>query len=216
MLVTDIVRGSTDPEDAWQQVVEQYGPAILDWCRHAGLQPADADDVAQQVFLATIKGITNLRLDRPGDSFAGWLCTITRNKIRRRRRQLAAAPSSIGEHDPPDTDASTVIRELHEILVASLVATARSLSLPCFRRKNAIAKCIALVLWYLRKILHSIDDLVNELVRRLPPETATADNLRTLAQADDLPSELDYLRRHSIWPAFKSEFQSALERRLVP
>lgn len=214
MMVTDIVRGSTDPEGAWQQVVEHYGPSIHAWCQRAGLQSADADDVTQQVFLATFNGMAGLRLDRPGDSFAGWLYAITKNKIRRRCRQLAAAPAQIGKQDLSYTDEGLTCLEWREILAVSLVDAALSVSLPCRRRNNAAAKCIALVLWYLRKIMHSVDELLENIVSRLPFEIA-AERLRTVAETTDLPDELDNLRRHSIWTAFKSALKFGLESRLA-
>ena len=38
--------------DAWRQFLRLYGPVVYGWCRHAGLQPADATDVGQEVFVA--------------------------------------------------------------------------------------------------------------------------------------------------------------------
>src|SRR5258708_36610594 len=50
----------------------------------ARLQPADAADVGQEVFAAVARGIQGFRHDREGDTFRGWLYTITRNKLRDR------------------------------------------------------------------------------------------------------------------------------------
>jgi len=68
--------------DAWDRLVHLYSPLIYDWCRQQGLQPVDAADVSQEVFCAVAGGIERFRHDRPGDSFRGWLWTVTRNKIR--------------------------------------------------------------------------------------------------------------------------------------
>ena len=78
--------------EAWRRLVKLYGPVLYLWCRQAGLQPADAADVVQEVFVAVATHVQGFRREKPGDTFAGWLWTITRNKIRdhfRRRRGQA-------------------------------------------------------------------------------------------------------------------------------
>ncbi|MCI0702834.1 MAG: sigma-70 family RNA polymerase sigma factor [Planctomycetia bacterium] len=67
---------------AWARLVDLYGPLVYRWCMRAGLQPADAADVGQEVFSAVARAIAKFRRERPGDSFRGWLYTITRNKLR--------------------------------------------------------------------------------------------------------------------------------------
>ena len=62
-------------------VSELYGPVIYQWCRGAGLQPADASDATQEVFRGVMTGIAQLRHGVPSDSFRGWLWAITRYKI---------------------------------------------------------------------------------------------------------------------------------------
>ena len=107
--------------DAWQRFVKLYGPPVYVWSRHCGLQPQDAADVVQEVFLAVATHVTGFRRDRPGDSFRGWLWAITRNKIRDhfRRQQgralaqggtdaqerLAELPDRLDERLSTDTDA---------------------------------------------------------------------------------------------------------------
>ncbi|NQT14884.1 MAG: sigma-70 family RNA polymerase sigma factor [Planctomycetes bacterium] len=75
--------------EAWQRLVELYGPAVYLWCRQSGLQAEDAGDVIQEVFSSVAARIDTFRLQRPGDSFRGWLWTITRNKVRDHFRRLA-------------------------------------------------------------------------------------------------------------------------------
>jgi RNA polymerase sigma-70 factor (ECF subfamily) len=72
---------------AWNRLVGLYSRLIYRWCRKAGLQPADAADVGQEVFRAVARKICDYRHDRSGDTFRGWLRTITRNKIRDWTRQ---------------------------------------------------------------------------------------------------------------------------------
>jgi RNA polymerase sigma-70 factor, ECF subfamily len=85
-------------QEAWAKLVGLYAPLVDHWVRQVGLQDADGADVRQEVFLAVARNIADFRRDRPGDSFRGWLATITYNKIRdhvRKRRTNAAQP---GEH----------------------------------------------------------------------------------------------------------------------
>jgi len=67
-----------------------YGPYIYRWCRRAGLQQADAADIAQEVFRTVAAKIADFQSGRPG-GLQAWLQVITRNKIgdhlRRRRGQ---------------------------------------------------------------------------------------------------------------------------------
>ena len=61
-----------DRSVAWDRFVRRYAPRIGDWCRHWGLQPADADDVTQNVLLQTAKQMERFQYT-PGGSFRGWL-----------------------------------------------------------------------------------------------------------------------------------------------
>jgi RNA polymerase sigma-70 factor (ECF subfamily) len=69
---------ANDPE-AWARLVALYRPLVLSWCTRAGVHAADAEDVAQEVFLAAAHALDHFRRDRPGDTFRGWLRVITRN-----------------------------------------------------------------------------------------------------------------------------------------
>src|SRR5262249_52455482 len=45
------------------------------------LQPADAEDVGQDVFRSVFAGLDRFRRDGPGHSFRGWLRAITRSRL---------------------------------------------------------------------------------------------------------------------------------------
>ncbi len=85
---------------------------VYGWCRRAGLQPADAADVGQEVFAAVARSIHTFRHDRPGDTFRGWLFTITRNKLRDRQTPLGA--TGIGGSDALRQMAELPTEEQHE------------------------------------------------------------------------------------------------------
>jgi RNA polymerase sigma-70 factor (ECF subfamily) len=76
-----LARAKARQAEAWQRLVQLYGPLVYQWCRRSSLQAEDAADVGQEVFAAVAKHIDGFRRDRPGDSFRGWLWQITRNKI---------------------------------------------------------------------------------------------------------------------------------------
>jgi RNA polymerase sigma-70 factor, ECF subfamily len=83
---------------AWERLVSLYSPLVYGWCRQAGLQAADAADVGQEVFRSVARKIGDFRRAREGDTFRGWLRTITRNKIRdsirRKRTELVGVGGS--------------------------------------------------------------------------------------------------------------------------
>lgn len=67
---------------AWQRLSNLYGPVVYSWARRSGLQDSDAADVMQDVFQSLLLNISAFRRELPGDSFRGWLWTITHNRIR--------------------------------------------------------------------------------------------------------------------------------------
>jgi RNA polymerase sigma-70 factor (ECF subfamily) len=95
-------------QSAWDKLVRLYGPMVYGWCLRAGLQAADAADVGQEVFAAVARAIDGFRHDREGDTFRGWLFTITRNKIRDR----AATPGALGAVGAGGSDAQRRLAEL--------------------------------------------------------------------------------------------------------
>jgi RNA polymerase sigma-70 factor (ECF subfamily) len=116
---------------AWERLVDLYAPLVLHWCRRGGLNDDDAADVFQEVFRSVSEHIGGFRRDRAGDSFRGWLRTITRSKVldhyRRRQRQPTAAGGSDMQRqllevpDPiPDeadaTETDLLTRQLHRAL----------------------------------------------------------------------------------------------------
>lgn len=67
--------------DAWNRMVDLYGPLVFYWCRQKGLGEQDASDVVQDVLMAVARGIGGFRRDREGDTFRGWLRVVTRSQI---------------------------------------------------------------------------------------------------------------------------------------
>jgi RNA polymerase sigma-70 factor (ECF subfamily) len=81
---------------AWRRLLDLYGPTVQEWCRQAGLSREDAADVAQESFQSVARHIVDFRRDRPGDSFRGWLWTITRHKILDQMRRNQGQVKAVG------------------------------------------------------------------------------------------------------------------------
>jgi len=84
-----------DPE-AWRRFSTLYGPLVYHWARQSKLQSHDAADIVQEVFRKVASHIGGFRRDRAGDSFRGWLWTVTRNAIRDHFRDAAGRPEAVG------------------------------------------------------------------------------------------------------------------------
>ena len=90
---TELLRqAQANDQTAWQQLVELYSRRMYRWCRRAGLQPADASNMAQEALQAVARNLGGFHRDRPGDTFRGWLRRITDNKIRDHFRKQGKTP----------------------------------------------------------------------------------------------------------------------------
>ena len=85
--------------EAWQRLSRLYGPLVYRWTRQCGLQPSDALDVVQNVFLSVSQHVADYSSQRPNHSFRGWLWTITRNAVREFYRQQKTHPAALGGSD---------------------------------------------------------------------------------------------------------------------
>jgi RNA polymerase sigma-70 factor (ECF subfamily) len=92
-------RVQANQAEAWQRLVDLYAPLVYHWCRRWGLSPEDTADVFQEVFRSVAQHIAGFRRDRAGDTFRGWLRTITRNKVRDHFRQQEGRPQASGGTD---------------------------------------------------------------------------------------------------------------------
>src|SRR5262249_38033372 len=81
---------------AWERMVALYAPLVLSWCRAWGLRPEDAADVFQDVFQSVAAHLAGFRRARTGDTFRGWMRTITRNKVHDYFRRREREPVGVG------------------------------------------------------------------------------------------------------------------------
>src|SRR5262249_40091181 len=87
---------------AWERMVALYAPLVFHWCRAWGLREQDAADVFQDVFQAVAAHLAAFRRDRSGDTFRGWLRTITRNKVNDHFRRRERDPAGVGGSEARD------------------------------------------------------------------------------------------------------------------
>ena len=106
------VQRTASDADAWREFVKHYGGRIFRWCRGRGLQPADAEDLTQDLLVKLAVQMRSFQYD-PSKSFHAWLKTITTNalldafKKNRRARELmdnAAARKSLMDDLQPEFD----------------------------------------------------------------------------------------------------------------
>ncbi|MCA9191724.1 MAG: sigma-70 family RNA polymerase sigma factor [Planctomycetales bacterium] len=64
---------------AWEEVMAIYGPLVVRMAQQQGLQLADAEDVAQDVFSAVVSSIERWCEQPKRGRFRGWLLSITRH-----------------------------------------------------------------------------------------------------------------------------------------
>ncbi len=84
------LRRPGEPE-AWRRFTELYTPLLYYWTRRLGLQPQDAADLVQEVFILLMRKLPKFTYDRH-KSFRSWLRTVTLNKWRDLCRRRTATP----------------------------------------------------------------------------------------------------------------------------
>jgi RNA polymerase sigma-70 factor (ECF subfamily) len=74
----DRLRAAPADESAWHEFHRKYWPKVVAWCRHWGLQEADAQDVSQQVLFKLASTMRTFAYD-PARSFRAWLKTVAQH-----------------------------------------------------------------------------------------------------------------------------------------
>jgi len=89
-------RVKADEAAAWDRLIGLYAPLVYRWCRRFGLPDQETADVFQEVFQAVATHIGSFRKEKEGDTFRGWLRTITDNKVRDHFRKVGREPTGEG------------------------------------------------------------------------------------------------------------------------
>jgi RNA polymerase sigma-70 factor (ECF subfamily) len=111
-------------EEAWSRFVKLYTPLLVGWAGRLGLREADTADLVQDVLVRLVRELPAFRYD-PKRSFRAWLCTVTLNVWRNRRRPeapRAVNPAALdGLAGANGADASLEEREYRHWLVGRAV-----------------------------------------------------------------------------------------------
>lgn len=104
---TTLLARLTDGQDhaAWAEFVARYGDLIRGFCLRRGLQPADCEDVQQDVLMSLSKSMPGFRYDPSKGLFRSYLKTVVVHAILKKSRQtadLAPLPDSESSPDAPD------------------------------------------------------------------------------------------------------------------
>jgi len=113
MAVATLVRGASNGDNqAWDALIERYAPLIWSICRRYRLAGADAEDVAQAVWLKLVDHLDHLR--NPA-ALPGWLATTARRECGRVIR-VTGTPRAwervVAAENIPDTQTATAEEEL--------------------------------------------------------------------------------------------------------
>jgi RNA polymerase sigma-70 factor (ECF subfamily) len=85
---------------AWNRLVGLYSPLLHRWiARYDTLQPADVDDLVQDVLLAISREIRQFDHRGQAGSFRAWLKAILLNRLRAFWRRRANHPGAVGGSD---------------------------------------------------------------------------------------------------------------------
>jgi len=111
-----------DPADAaaWSDFIAIYRPVVVRMAFGRGLQHADADDLAQQVFLSVARAIEHWEADSQQPPFRAWLSRISRNAIvnalTRKKPDAAGGSTSAQEmlRELPERDDETTQQVIEE------------------------------------------------------------------------------------------------------
>jgi RNA polymerase sigma-70 factor (ECF subfamily) len=95
-----LARVEADDQDAWRIFTRLYGPIVYSWCRNAGLQPGDVEDVGQEVFRVISLKLGQFDPSRKkSGAFRSWLWGITRLRILDHLRATQRQPIARGGTD---------------------------------------------------------------------------------------------------------------------
>jgi RNA polymerase sigma-70 factor (ECF subfamily) len=169
--------GKTPDTEAWSEFVVHYGPRIFRWCRGAGLQEADAEDLTQDLLLKLASHMKTFAYD-PTKSFHAWLKTITNNALidtferNRRAQELmdhVAAHKSLMQELQPEFDRELLEEAMARVELRVQRATWRAFRLAGIEGLSARDAAVQLGVPESRVRIHKgrVVKMIREEVRKL-------------------------------------------------
>lgn len=108
------LRDGIDPA-AWREFEDRYGDLIRSVGLRRGLQPADCDDVAQEVMLALTRSLSGFEYDPERGRFRGYLKAITGHIIFQKLRQNKGLRALSTDDAVADVDGAASMEVLWEV-----------------------------------------------------------------------------------------------------
>jgi RNA polymerase sigma factor (sigma-70 family) len=109
------------PDDAtWRRLVDLYGPLLRSWLGRYHLQPADVDDLVQEVLAVVVRELPQFQHNRRPGAFRRWLRTILVNRLRPFWRARQSRPEAgdderaLEELADPDSGLSRLWDQEHD------------------------------------------------------------------------------------------------------
>src|SRR5947209_119400 len=84
-------------DEAWQRLVELYAPLIRHTLRAAAIQPADEEDLLQEVLSVVVRDLPAFRHNGRSGAFRAWLRGIALNRLREFWRTRRRTPETCDE-----------------------------------------------------------------------------------------------------------------------
>ena len=172
-------------DDDWRRLLDLYQPLLRTWMARAGVPPADADDLVQEILLVVFREVGEFERRGPG-AFRAWLRTILVNRVRNYFRGEKYRPTAPGgsdflrrldELESPDSALSRLWdREHDEHVAASLMNRVQGDFEPAtwqaFRRHVLEGEPAAPVAEALGLSLNSVLLAKSQVLKRLRQEAA--------------------------------------------
>ncbi|APZ93389.1 RNA polymerase sigma factor [Fuerstiella marisgermanici] len=100
---------ATDPadSDSWDRLAELYAPLMQRWLRQYDVQPADADDLIQEVLAVLMQELPQFDHNQQTGAFRNWLRKILVNRLRNLWRSRKYEPQARGT--------SSLLDQLHQL-----------------------------------------------------------------------------------------------------
>ena len=117
-------------EESWKRLVDLYTPLLQRWLRQAGVDGCDADDVAQEVFVAVVRALPQFEHNQQCGAFRCWLRTIVVHRVQQywsgKQTTLAAdganaARQSLERLEDPASDLNRLWDREHDALLAQRI-----------------------------------------------------------------------------------------------
>ncbi len=94
-----LVRLRDHQDVAWREFFSLYTPVVFGYCLRRGLQPSDAEDITQEVFIEVARSIRSFEYQSEKGRFRDWLATITWRRLARFWQNQKKSQDPIGNHD---------------------------------------------------------------------------------------------------------------------